>query len=79
MGILIGSAVIPIILCMFWEKLTGPGMIAGGICGTVAALIAWLLVSSLYSGGLYDFIKNTGMYFNIIAVLFHNFITKFNI
>ncbi|XP_071147925.1 uncharacterized protein [Mytilus edulis] len=60
MGILIGSAVIPIILCMFWEKLTGPGMIAGGICGTVAALIAWLSVSSLYSGGLYDFINNTG-------------------
>ena len=62
MGILIGSAVIPIILCMSWEKLTGNGMVAGGISGTTTALIAWLSVASLYGDGLSDFLQNTGDY-----------------
>lgn len=62
MGILIGSAVIPIMLCMSWEKLTGNGMVAGAISGTATALIAWLSVASLYGDGLSDFLHNTGDY-----------------
>ncbi|KAL5014496.1 hypothetical protein ScPMuIL_008766 [Solemya velum] len=60
MGILIGSAVLPIALAMTWDRLTGEGMIAGSVGGTALALISWLAVSSTYEGGLYDFFKNTG-------------------
>ena len=55
MGVTINSAVIPITLCMFWERLTGLGMIIGSIGGSVLALISWLSVSATYDGGLNNF------------------------
>ena len=45
---------------MFWERLTGVAMIAGGLSGTAAALVVWLAVASTYEGGLGDWYKNTG-------------------
>jgi Na+/proline symporter len=62
MGILIGSAVIPITLCMCWERLTGDGMVAGAVIGTVLALITWLSVAATNNGGLNseNFFQNTG-------------------
>ncbi|KAL4238295.1 hypothetical protein ACF0H5_003007 [Mactra antiquata] len=59
MGVTINSAVIPIGLSMFWEKLTGLAMTAGSIGGTVLALITWLIVAATYPGGLTDFKENT--------------------
>lgn len=55
MGVTINSAVAPIVLSMFWERLTGLGMIAGSISGSVLALISWLSVSATYAGGLSNF------------------------
>ncbi|XP_052271715.1 uncharacterized protein LOC127872425 [Dreissena polymorpha] len=52
MGVIINSAVIPITLSMFWERLTGLAMIAGSVGGSILALIAWLIVSASYAGGL---------------------------
>ncbi|GFR85860.1 urea-proton symporter DUR3-like [Elysia marginata] len=60
MGILVGSAVVPITLSMFWERLTGIAMIAGSLSGTGAALVTWLAVASTYDGGLSDWYNNTG-------------------
>ncbi|XP_061180272.1 uncharacterized protein LOC133188802 [Saccostrea echinata] len=62
MGILIGSAVVPIALCMCWERLTGSGMVAGAVSGTVLALITWLSVAASNKGGLSPekFFENTG-------------------
>eukprot|EP00105_Crassostrea_gigas_P021844 XP_011441136.1 PREDICTED: urea-proton symporter DUR3 [Crassostrea gigas] len=62
MGILIGSAVIPITLCMCWERVTGNGMIAGAVSGTFLALITWLSVAATNEGGLNmdKFFENTG-------------------
>ncbi|ESO83679.1 hypothetical protein LOTGIDRAFT_169159 [Lottia gigantea] len=60
MGVLIGSAVIPISLSMFWNRLTGIGMVCGSLSGTILALIVWMSVASLYEGGLGDFLINTG-------------------
>lgn len=62
MGILIGSAVIPITLCMCWEGVTGNGMIAGAVSGTFLALITWLSVAATNEGGLNidKFFENTG-------------------
>ncbi|XP_053394381.1 uncharacterized protein LOC128555605 [Mercenaria mercenaria] len=58
MGVTINSAVIPIVLAMFWERLTGLAMIAGSIGGTVLALISWISVAASYPGGLQDFKYN---------------------
>ena len=60
MGILIGSAVVPIILCMFWARLTGVAMTAGAISGAVIGLTTWLIVTSTYPGGLANFLENSG-------------------
>ncbi|KAK6177025.1 hypothetical protein SNE40_015215 [Patella caerulea] len=60
MGVLIGSAVIPIGLAMFWDRLTSCAMISGSISGTVLALIVWMSVASTYEDGLSNFLTNTG-------------------
>ena len=60
MGILVGSAVVPITLCMCWGRLTGVAMVAGSVGGTLLALITWLSVASTYKGGLSKFLDNTG-------------------
>ncbi|XP_064611598.1 uncharacterized protein LOC135475601 [Liolophura sinensis] len=60
MGILIGSAVLPISLAMFWPRMTGVGMVTGSIGGTILAIIVWLVVASTFEGGLSDFLENTG-------------------
>ncbi|BFZ23564.1 hypothetical protein BsWGS_26603 [Bradybaena similaris] len=67
MGILIGSAVIPITLTMFWERLTCEGMISGTIGGTVIAVCVWLGVASTYDGGLAEWWKNTGREVSMLA------------
>lgn len=59
MGILIGSAVLPITLCMFWPRLTGIGMVTGALSGTFSAVIVWLSVSSITDDGLSDFFAST--------------------
>jgi len=61
MGVVIGSAVIPITLSLFWRRLTGPAMTAGATVGAALGLISWLIVSSLHPAGLADFFTSTGM------------------
>ena len=62
MGVLIGSAVIPITLCMFWARLTGVAMMAGALGGTFIGVVSWLSVAAIkYDGGLYNFMENTGI------------------
>lgn len=61
MGVLTGSAVIPIVFTMFWGRLTSIGVIAGSVGGTLLALSVWLGVASSLEGGLNDWWTNTGM------------------
>ncbi|XP_060071327.1 uncharacterized protein LOC132551230 [Ylistrum balloti] len=80
MGILIGSAVIPIALSVSWDRLTGEAMIAGSISGTILAVIVWLSVASTYEGGLGRFLENTGREMpllcgNIVAIMSGGIIT----
>ncbi|XP_048764480.2 uncharacterized protein LOC125672302 [Ostrea edulis] len=82
MGILIGSAVIPITLCMCWERLTGSGMVAGAVTGTTLALITWLSVAATNKGGLNSekFFENTGkenamLAGNLVGILSSGIIT----
>ena len=62
MGVTINSAVIPVVLAMFWERLSGLGMIAGSIGGSVLGLISWLSATATYPGGLQQFRQNSSMY-----------------
>ncbi len=60
MGVLIGSAVIPVGLSLIWNRMTAKGMYFGPIGGTVLALTSWLCVASTFPGGLSKFFDNTG-------------------
>jgi len=60
MGIVIGSAVIPITLSLFWRRLTAVAMTTGAIVGAVLGLLSWLIVSAFQPAGLADFFTSTG-------------------
>ncbi len=61
MGILIGSAVVPITLCMSWGRVNSLGMMSGAILGCLFGLVSWLAVAATnYDGGLSKFFENTG-------------------
>jgi hypothetical protein len=46
MGVLLGSAVVPIALCITWSKANKWGCIGGAISGLVAGIIAWMVTTS---------------------------------
>lgn len=46
MGVVLGSAVVPIALCVTWSKANKWGCIAGSIAGFFAGIIAWLVTTS---------------------------------
>ncbi|KAH9514149.1 urea active transporter [Bulinus truncatus] len=80
MGVLVGSAVIPTALAMFWERLTGVAMMAGSIGGALMAISVWLGVASTYEGGLNNWWANTGnemsmLCGNLVAILGGGLIT----
>ena len=49
MGVLIGSAVIPIALCLMWKKTNKWGAIAGAILGQWFGLVAWLVFAKVWA------------------------------
>ena len=52
MGCLIGSAVVPIALCITWKKANGTGAIAGAILGFCAAIAGWIGITSTLNDGV---------------------------
>lgn len=50
MGVLIGSAVLPIALMLLWRKANAIGAIAGTTVGCVLGIITWLSVTSIEYG-----------------------------
>lgn len=52
MGIVIGSAVIPLWNMMTWEKASGPGAIIAAISGLVGAVIAWMVAAVSLDGAV---------------------------
>jgi Na+(H+)/acetate symporter ActP len=47
MGVVIGSAVIPIAFSITWAKCSTAGAVGGAVSGLVAAVITWLVVAKV--------------------------------
>jgi len=73
MGILIGSAVIPIALTITWSRTTRGGAVSGALIGVVLALLTWTSVAAGESGGVVDIASLGGafpmLYGNVVAIL----------
>ncbi len=48
MGVLIGSAVVPIALCLMWKKTNKWGAMAGAVFGQWLGLVAWLIFAKVW-------------------------------
>lgn len=46
-GTLLGSAVVPIALCITWQKASKVGCMVGAISGLFAGIVAWVGCSSI--------------------------------
>lgn len=51
MGVVLGSAVVPIACCITWSKANKWGCIAGAVSGFCSGVIAWLVTTSALNGG----------------------------
>jgi len=52
MGIVIGSAVVPLWYCLTWKDANAAGAIAGAWIGQVMAIIVWLAVAQIDQGAI---------------------------
>jgi len=50
MGIVIGSAVVPLWYCLTWKNANGTGAVVAAWSGQILALIVWLVVASIDQG-----------------------------
>ena len=77
MGIVIGSAVIPLWNMMTWEKASGTGAIISAWTGLVCAIIGWIVAASIQSGEItVDSLGTNEVMLsgNLIAILLSGFI-----
>lgn len=59
MGVILGSGVAPIALCITWSKANKWGCISGAIAGFVAGIVAWLVTTSTLNGGVINVVVRT--------------------
>ena len=52
MGVALGSAVVPIALCISWNKANKWGCIGGALIGFVAGIATWLGTTSAIDGAI---------------------------
>ncbi len=52
MGVVLGSAVVPIALCVTWSKANRWGCILASVSGFFAGIIAWLVTTSALNGSV---------------------------
>ncbi|KAK1230957.1 hypothetical protein PQX77_005931 [Marasmius sp. AFHP31] len=60
MGVLLGSAVAPIALCITWRKANKWGSIIGAVAGLGAGVIAWLVTTSSLNDGVINVTTSGG-------------------
>ena len=54
MGVVLGSAVVPIALCVCWKKANKWGSVGGAFAWFGAGIVAWLVTTSALNGGAID-------------------------
>ena len=73
MGILIGSAVIPIALTITWSRTTRAGAVSGALIGVCLSLLTWTGVAASEADGVIDIASLGGafpmLYGNVVAIL----------
>ncbi|KAF5354180.1 hypothetical protein D9756_007089 [Leucocoprinus leucothites] len=62
MGVILGSGVAPIALCITWSKANKWGCIGGSILGFFAGLIAWLVTTAKLNDGVINVVTSGGDY-----------------
>jgi urea-proton symporter len=62
MGVILGSAVVPIALCVTWSHANKWGCLGGSVAGFVAGIIAWLVTTSALNGGVINVTTSGGDY-----------------
>ncbi|KAJ3572021.1 hypothetical protein NP233_g3366 [Leucocoprinus birnbaumii] len=60
MGVILGSGVAPIALCITWSKANKWGCIGGSILGFFAGLIAWLVTTAKLNDGVINVVTSGG-------------------
>ncbi|THU99019.1 urea transporter [Dendrothele bispora CBS 962.96] len=60
MGVILGSGVVPIALCITWNKANKWGCIAGSVIGFGCGLIAWLVTTSALNGSVINVTTSGG-------------------
>mmetsp|Transcript_41469 Transcript_41469/g.91099 ORF Transcript_41469/g.91099 Transcript_41469/m.91099 type:complete len:740 (-) Transcript_41469:194-2413(-) len=55
MGVVIGSAVLPISFLLTWDKASAAGAISGAIIGQIGAFIAWMVTAAARNDGTVDY------------------------
>ena len=59
MGVILGSAVVPIALCVTWRRANRIGCIVGAVAGFGAGLVAWLVTTSALNGAVINVTVST--------------------
>ncbi|KAH7908804.1 urea transporter [Hygrophoropsis aurantiaca] len=62
MGVILGSAVVPIALCITWKKANRIGCVAGAVIGFAAGVGAWLGVTAGCNAGVINVTTSGGNY-----------------
>ncbi|KAK8847336.1 hypothetical protein IAR55_005193 [Kwoniella newhampshirensis] len=62
MGCIIGSAVVPIALCITWKRCNGTGAIVGAILGFCGAVAGWIGITSTLNDGVINVTTTFGDY-----------------
>lgn len=66
MGVILGSGVIPIALCITWKKANKWGCIGGSLIGFAAGVIAWLVTTAKLNNGVIN-VTTTGGDYEMLA------------
>jgi len=62
MGVILGSAVVPIALAIKWKKANKWGCIGGAVAGFIAGIIAWLVTTATLNDNVIDVTTSGGDY-----------------
>jgi len=62
MGTFLGSAVVPIALCITWKKASRIGCLAGAIGGLVLGIMSWLVATATLNNNVINVVTSGGNY-----------------